>query len=204
MAPVRVVPNEPDDEPSGEESRIDPYAPETHTVAGPDVPVEKHLTRVKVLRPRKDEYFRIHPSPAYVHDYQLLVVDDGMEKEQYLVLPGVRHLVEADMRPHRLFVGINRHDAVFIWPVKLPTGSNDGGNSWSESALMCTEEAKTAWIKIRGNRGSGSYDVTRAIGQLEDPKWPQKSFRDLVELAFNGKVVDSPDHPVILKLSGSK
>ena len=127
-----------------------------------------------------------------------------MEKERYVVLPEVRPLIDGNMQAHRLFVGMNLHDAVFIWPVRLPDGINDGGRTWSESALICADQAKSMWIKIRGNRSAGAYEKQVAEGKLDEPKWPVKSFTDLVSEAYKGKVVDRPDHPVIRKLSGDR
>ncbi len=34
------------------------------------------------------------------------------------------------------------------------------------------------------------------------PEWPDKTIDEIVQLAFNGKVVDTLDHPVIQGLEG--
>jgi hypothetical protein len=197
----------PDPEEQGDQ--IDPYAPEVNAVSGLDASFKKEVVLVKEGRPRKDEFFRINPDPDFIHDYWLLIVDDGMTKENYLVMPGVRHLVADDVHPHRLFVGINRHNTMFVWPVRLynddeGTAAAGGGRSWSDSALECAEHAKSLWIKIKGNRSSGAYEYTAAQGSWEEPKWPDYSFRDLMEKAFKGKVVDRSDHPVIQKVFGER
>ena len=197
---IAAVPDEPNDD----NKPINPFAPELHRVSGPSAVIRSEQAPAKEHKPRKDEFFRIHPSPDYVDDWWLLVVDDGMEKERYVVLPEVRPLIDGNMQAHRLFVGMNLHDAVFIWPVRLPDGINDGGRTWSESALICADQAKSMWIKIRGNRSAGAYEKQVAEGKLDEPKWPAKSFTDLVSEAYKGKVVDRPDHPVIRKLSGDQ
>ena len=200
MPNIQAVPN-----PDGDnEPKIDPYAPEANRLSGLDASFKKTFVVVKEGRPRKDEFFRINPDPEFIHDYPLLIVDDGKEKETYLVHPNMRHLVEGDIQPHRLFVGINRHDTVFIWPVRLYSDDDKsgGGRSWSDSAQVCIERAKSLWVKIKGNRSSGAYESTEAEGHWEEPKWPEDSFRDLVEKAFKGRLVDQPDHPAIKKLKG--
>ena len=44
--------------------------------------------------------------------------------------------------------------------------------------------------------------MCRAKGDLGEPQWPDKSFRDLLEIAFRCNLIDRPDHPVISELAG--
>jgi hypothetical protein len=41
-----------------------------------------------------------------------------------------------------------------------------------------------------------------AKGDLGEPQWPDKTFRDLLELAFRDRRIDRADHPVIRELAG--
>ena len=45
------------------------------------------------------------------------------------------------------------------------------------------------------------YDV--APDDLGDPRWPDKTMRELVELGFNGQVIDCADHPIVLEYQGA-
>ena len=51
-------------------------------------------------------------------------------------------------------------------------------------------------------RDLGGYEMQRAKGDLGEPQWPEKSFRDLLEIAFRHNLIDRPDHPVIRELAG--
>ena len=42
----------------------------------------------------------------------------------------------------------------------------------------------------------------RAKGDLGEPQWPEKSFRELLEIAFRSYLIDRPDHEVIRELAG--
>ena len=193
MTTIHSVPDDgPDD---------DLYAPEANIVDGVDAAFKKGAVPVKLGRPKKDEFFRINPDPDYVHDYWLLTIDDGKDKENYIVAKSLRKIVADDLHPHRLFVGINRHDTLFVWPIRLYTDgdSGGGGESWSESALEKAERAKALWIKIRGDRSAGGYSSTEAQGDWEAPDFGSLSFRDIVEKAFKGRVIDRPDHPALEK-----
>ena len=41
-----------------------------------------------------------------------------------------------------------------------------------------------------------------AKGDLGEPQWPDKSFRELIAIAFRDNVIDRADHPVIRELNG--
>ena len=49
---------------------------------------------------------------------------------------------------------------------------------------------------------AGNYEVTRATVEIPDPIWPEKTLRDLLQLAFQDNLVDSLDHLVVRRLQG--
>ena len=179
----------------------DPFDPDTLRVQGlADVEVEKVLTHVPTRRPGRTEFFRVHPE--YVLDTLILEREDGIDRETYLVAPEVQDLVMHELRKVRLFVCINKRGTVFMWPAKLPRDDTDRGGAWARTALQVAEQAKGLWVKMWGNRDLGAYEMVRAKGDLGDPQWPEKSFRDLLALAFRERRIDRPDHPVIRELAG--
>lgn len=181
----------------------DPFDPEMLRVeAIADIEVERVLTTLPVRKPKRNEFFRVHPGHNYTVDMYLLERDTGMDKESFLVAPEVQHLVVQELRRVRLFTAINKHGNVFLWPVKLATGDNDRIHRVTDSALLCAEEARSLWVKLVWNRDLGAYEMHRARGDLGTPQWPDKSFRDLIEIAFRHNVIDQADHPVIQELSG--
>ena len=166
---LRAVSNEP----------TDPFDPEALRVnALADVDVEKILTAVPVRRPNRNEFFRVHPDPKFVTDTLVLEREDGLDRETYLVQPEVQDLVAHELRRVRLYVVINKRGTVFLWPAKLPREDNDAGRRWAETALQAAEQAKTLWVKMHGSRDLGGYEIFRAKGDLGEPQWPDKSFRD--------------------------
>jgi hypothetical protein len=177
---------------------FDPAALRTNVMG--DIEVEKVLTTVPVRKPKRTEFFRVHPE--FTLDTYLLERDTGMERETYLVTPDVQHLVASELRQQRLFTAITKHNTVFLWPVKLPTDETDRMRRTADSALQAAEQGKKLWTKMAWNRHLGAYEMYRAKGDLGDPQWPDKSFRDLIEIAFRNNLVDHEDHEVIRELSG--
>jgi hypothetical protein len=183
------------------EEPSDPFDPEALRVnALADIDVEKILTAVPVRRPNRTEFFRVHPE--YVTDTLVLERDDGLDHETYLVQREMQDLVSHELRRVRLFTVINKRGTVFLWPAKLPREDSDAGRRWAETALQAADQAKKLWVKMAGNRDLGGYEIFRAKGDLGEPQWPAKTFRDLIEIAFRDRLIDRPEHPVIRELNG--
>ncbi len=155
-----------------------------------------------VRKPLRTEFFRVHPDPAFSLDWAVLERNEEQDREIFWVTEKFRGELVDELKPHRLFVCINKRGVVFIWPAKLPSADNTGGRRWHESGLKIAEYAKTRWVKMAGKRDLGAYEMFEARGDLGDPVWPEKSLAELLRLGFEGKVIDSLDHPVLRELAG--
>jgi hypothetical protein len=163
--------------------------------------VEYAMLTVPVRRPNRREFFRVHPDPAFVVDWYVLERDD-LERETFWVTDRFHAQLLEELRAVRIFTCMSKSGVVFLWPAKLPT-DNSSSRRWSESGLRIAEEAKTLWVRMVGNRDLGAYELYKAQGNLPDPVWPDKSFSDLLRIAFdNGRLIDSPDHPALRELRG--
>jgi hypothetical protein len=169
-----------------------------------DVGVERVLLTVPVRRPKKSDFFRVHPGDDYTLDTLILVREDGLDREAYLVAPSLRAELVDDAQRVRLFTCISKRGVVFLWPARLPEAESAGvgGRAWHVSALEVAEEAKKSWVKLRGNRELGAYEMDRARGDLGEPAWPDLPFKELVKLAFKERFIDSPHHDVVRELHG--
>ena len=49
---------------------------------------------------------------------------------------------------------------------------------------------------------AGQYEITKSSNDLGDPKWPNQSMEELINDAFSGRIIDSPDHPYIRQIQG--
>jgi hypothetical protein len=160
------------------------------------------LTRVPVRRPRRDEFFRCHPDPAMSLAVTIYVYREEQD-EAYFVAPAMRGFLAEDLRPVLLQLAISRKGTSFIWPLTLPKADNTLGRSWHESAFKAMVIAKTHWIRIFADSSLGGYRVMQAQGKLSEPEWPKdKTFNDLLEIAFADRIIMSEDHPVVRRLRG--
>jgi hypothetical protein len=168
-----------------------------------DIDVEKILTTVPVRRPGKNEFFRVRQDIDYAIDGYVLEHESEMDRTVYWVVKGLQDALKDHLRKVRLFTCIDKRSNVFLWPAKLPTADGShSARSWYLSGLRAAEEAKKAWVKISGNKSLGAYDISLARGDLGDPQWPDHSFKELIELAFHDKLIDSMDHAVVKEIDG--
>lgn len=159
-------------------------------------PTVEVLTQVTVRKPKKHEFVRTHKD--FQDNFLVVSLDDD---RHHLVAPHTRHEVSGEARAVRLVVTVNTQGGLFVWPIGLP--APDGShNPWHRSALQAAELAQDKWVRIIADRNSGYYRVYVAQGDLGEPRWPDHTFQEIVEVAFHGDVVDNANHPVIRRLRG--
>ena len=90
---------------------------------------------------------------------------------------------------------------MFLWPVRLP-GADGRDNRWWQAAHQIARTAQSSWVRMVADMSAGDYEVTRATVEIPEPIWPEKTLRDLLQLAFQDNLVDSLDHLVVRRLQG--
>ena len=161
----------------------------------------EHLAHIPVRRPKRDEYFRVNPDPKMTLT-SLVWIDRDETDDVYFVTPEARDVMLDSGRIVMLVLCQSRQKVNFLWPVNTDTRSG-GGRGWTESARAAVIRAHTKWIKIRGDRASGMYQIFEAAEQGGgEPEWPALEFKELLKLGFKDRLINSPDHPVVRRLQG--
>jgi hypothetical protein len=157
------------------------------------------LTQVPVRKPNRDGFIRTHPDPDM--SLATTVYADKETRETFLVPPTMRNALLGEAKVVLIATAITRQHVAFLWPVPLPdeTGRD---YPWWESAREAYELAKTSWIRLVPDMQLGAYRIYKAEGELSEPKWPDKTFQDLLEIGFRGRIIASADHPVVKRLRG--
>jgi hypothetical protein len=162
--------------------------------------VKRLLTTVPVRKPNRQEFVRVHADAAY-RLTPGAIIDLNEDREVYLVTPEMAAELPGGFVVVTLFVAINRQNVLFVWPVRLP--APDGKhNEWHRSAAEAAERAMQAWVRVTANMSLGAYEIAEAMGKLGEPEWPQLTLDAILEIAFRGRVVDRPDHPLVQRLRG--
>jgi hypothetical protein len=161
--------------------------------------VKRLLTTVPVRKPNAQGFVRVHPSEDYRAAVALLELKD--DREVYLLTPTMARELVGEFFMATLYTAINRQSVAFLWPVRLP--APDGKQlEWHRSAAEAAERAVQHWIRIRANMSLGAYEIDLAGATHSDPIWPEVTFQELIRIAFKDRLIDRPDHPVVLRLRG--
>jgi hypothetical protein len=174
----------------------------TEPVSAPDqVGVKKLLTTVPVRKPNRQDFVRVHPSPAYRLTPAALI-ELREDRQVYFCTPAVAAELPGEFFVATLYTAINRQGVLHIWPVKLPAA--DGRvNEWHQSAAEAAELAMNKWIRLAANMALGAYEISEAIGLLSEPIWPDLPFEEILRLAFRDHMIQSLDHSLVKRLLGA-
>jgi hypothetical protein len=116
----------------------------------------------------------------------------------------LRFLEPARIMRWRLVLATKPHDVFFL--CQVPTQNID--NAWNESNLQACQQAKSYWVQATSRKEEGveSYKVTFARDQdaFPDPKWPKQPLSEIIGASFPGRMIESEDHPGLLRLIGAK
>ena len=139
---------------------MDPFDPKAlrlgaNTAAGA-IGVKKQVLNVRVGKPNKQEFCRIHPDESYRLDTAILI--DSAFKESYLVAPPLWKEIPDFITLVRLCTAITRHGTLFLWQATLP--APDGRPcDWHDSMLQAQELAIKGWVRVQSDMQAGSYGV---------------------------------------------
>lgn len=167
-----------------------------------EVLAQQVMTTVPIRRPSGREFFRVCADPKLTTDAYLYEREEGMDRQSYWVSPQMRVELIEWVLPTRLFLCANKEHNFFLWPAKLPTNESNSGRMWRASALSIAETAKEKWVRMKGNKTGGYYDLFVALGNFGEPAWPDKTLRELLEIAYKDRIIDSEDHAVVRELRG--
>jgi hypothetical protein len=163
--------------------------------------VKKALVTVPVRKPAKEWWVQVRPNEA--HRIETCVVELKEDREMYLVDPSLWPELagESTFSPRALFTTMNRQGVLFLWPARLP-GSDGKLDNWGISALEAARRASGKWVRVVANMDLGAYDVYETQAQWPEPQWPAHSLSDLLTIGFKGRLIETPDHPVLKRLRG--
>ena len=163
--------------------------------------VKKLITTIPVRKPSRQDFVRVHPDTAFRLS-PAAIIELKEDREVYLVTPTIAPDLVGELVAATIYTAINRQGVVHLWPVRLP--APDGKhNAWHRSAEAAADVAMRRWVRLTANMSLGAYDIFKAAANIPDPTWPELPFTELLKIAFRDRLVDRPDHPVILQLRGA-
>ena len=82
-------------------------------------------------------------------------------------------------------------------------------NAYNASSVKACEIAKKKWTEVTSLKGEGIEDYKVAsLPEKENgfsaPKWPSQTLYELIGRAFEDRMIETEDHPGLLRLRGKK
>jgi len=155
-------------------------------------------TQFPIRKPGTKNFFQAHPDDSYCL-YGVPVLEDS-ERNIHLLDPDF----DAPEDVARFIYSVNlaccvtHRQGVFVWFFK------SSANDWSKSAKSVLRKARTEWVRIRPNMDLSCYMTEPAPEELAavQPRWPDLSFEQILESAFEGRIVKDVNNPVVRELQG--
>lgn len=181
---------------------VDPFDPARFVIRATDtlVKAEQLLTKMSVGKPPKTSFVMASSAPE--HSLPVGILELVAERETYLLTPeGLAGVDPKLARMSVLTLAVDRMGNPFLWETRQPdVAGND--NPWAESMRIALTEGKKRWVRVVANQALGAYELFVAPGDLSEPVWPKYTMGEMIKAAFTGRVIDSPEHPVLLRLRG--
>ena len=182
----------------------DPFDPESLRLGGDyseGLGVRKVISTIPPHKPNKSEWFRVRPGDDWQLQTAVLELEKGVERLTYLVAPSLWADLSGEITPALLLTCVNRANDLFLWRIKLP-GADGRSNTWTDSALQIAKAAETTWCRMVSDTTNGHYTHYVPTAELPDPKWPELTLDQILQIAFRGRRIESLDHPVLRELRG--
>jgi hypothetical protein len=161
---------------------------------------KKLLTKVPLIKPPPQSFFRVHPDPAFRGEFAVLQLKD--ENETYLVTSAMMDELMGEVAPVTIYTCMTKQGVLFCWPVRLP-GPDGRDNSYWKSAREAADHAMGQWIRIKANQYLKAYEVYLPDNKnLAEPKWPDLDFQGIIRLAGKDSLLDSADHHAVKVIRG--
>ena len=151
---------------------------------------------VEARRPRPQEHIR----SGEVLERPVRIIEYKPDGEFWLVLPHIAQnsRVAKEVSDAILHVAVNEFGVTFIWPIKTSR------NSWDDSCREAAKDAVDTWVRVRGVFKKNMYFTYPAEDDLGEPVWSEFTLQELISYAFEDRVVEDLDSPILKKLWGMK
>jgi hypothetical protein len=157
-----------------------------------------------------NDWVRLHPDEETYWSPEMCFVSVPIKGQRRDLLHlideelAMRYLSAKRIQRFRLALATKPFDVWFL--CHIPTRNAD--NSFNASNLRACEQAKTLWVQVSSRKEEGveayKIDFARDPDAFPVPKWPSQSLSELIEVAFDGRMIEEENHPALLRLIGAK
>jgi hypothetical protein len=167
---------------------------------GQTAAVRKVILQVPVKKPNKQKFFKVLSGSEW--ETCVSVIEMKEDNEFYIVKASAIPYVQSETKLVRLHLAYYMDGTPFLIPVPLPDADGKW-NSWNRSLDAAVKAGTNKWVRAIADKASGGYILMEAIQNYPDPKLPEEmKMSNYIEIAFRGRIIGNPDHPLIMQLAG--
>ena len=145
---------------------------------------------------KEDMHLRVNPDKNYTLNGHYVV---ATKQGTYFVSPQFKDALGTMPRRCNLHVAVDGHGEYFLLLIKQANPGKDD-NKWYETARMVAAAASLEWVKVTKPTGiEGGWGFIPVRHKMFEPKWPARSFNDLLKSAFPDRIVNKLSHDLIQK-----
>jgi len=174
--------------------------------------VQKITHSISIRRPDPTEWFMVRDGSewtAIIPIYKAKQIGTQMSDQVFIVTDeeAIQILQEKNaVQFCDVYVLQNRDEPnayLSVIPLFFPTSDGRSENQYNKTRRACYEIAKREFVQM-SNQGNQTYATTVPETKFADPVWPANlpDLKSYLDIGFDQHVIDSKDHPVILRLLG--
>ncbi len=173
-----------------------------------DIPQINYVKKKTVMNASgslpKNNFFLAHPDHECL--FMMVQAGKGMDSKMYIIGPNLvlpAHL-ETSIKPITCHL-IAFPDGEFRILERKSAFPGDPPNEYQLSSLNVIDAAKKGWVMRYWDKSTMVYDYAEATGDYAPkPLWPKEDFMELLNKAYENRIIDSINHPIYLELAGTK
>jgi hypothetical protein len=161
---------------------------------------EERSSVVKSERPPKGVFFTVRaetPGELWKDRAFYFLLEFG-GRDPYIVAPAIAKAKEEEdvIRPVLLVRYVTMAGEEGLWPLKI-NRSDAKSNPWNTSALNVLDIAAGGkWVRLVSTGNHYRHQVSRKNFEQVPPKFTDRSFDELVDIAYKDKTITTLDHEI--------
>jgi len=165
-----------------------------------DVEVDTGLEIVHARRPNDGKYVAIYPE--YKEGW-ILAEDRDSGRPAYRVFTSIGRANAGICRRVRFYGYVDQYSAYGVWPVSLENTKGEI-HPYSRSLIEKLDIAikRGGRYAFRAISGQQAYRLHVSIEDYGKPKWPDGGLEQLMDKAFEGRIISSNEDPVLKNVRG--
>jgi hypothetical protein len=161
----------------------------------------KQQLSFNLMKPSRNKFSRVHPSEEYSMLGVPVIEDPDNQGKWYFVMPGVKEnlddFVQESIKLIDIYAATDHVGNQFVWYVK------QSETDWYGAATKAVKRARKGWVAVKALMGASTYEVRPPVTTIPEPDWSSfPTWDEMIESAFDGKMILGPTDDVIRKLAG--